>query len=220
MAPLRVGEVQRAYTSLWVKFTQVANDARLAVTGHPDARAKEKTIEGGAFLYFRGWPWKATSAKRTVDILVKVAETFDARSHQITKCTTQVGYFERLANGVEPLLQLHYDFETPVPDAHPVFHAQFGETKWVEADCREVGFDGPFLESGFKYYRNTRIPTAFMGLGAALLAIAADHLKIEHYRAVLNAVRQTQCSKWLPACERLAASMKRTGSYPHSFHWY
>jgi len=221
---LRVSDIRSGYSSVWKHFSDAADAARLVVKasdglGHKIVGEK-KSIRVSALLYFSAWPSKSTSGKKKVDILVQADERFNGATGKIEKSTTRVGYFEQTTDGARPLLQLHYDFETPVPAAHPVFHAQLGASTWPTQTLAELGFRTPILVGADSLFGHHRIPTPFMGFGAALLAIAADHLEHDLYFGFLTAMRTNDCVLWSPACDGFLKSWTKHGGFPHSHHWY
>lgn len=224
MPGLKTSDIYAAYNSLRVKFGEVADAARLTVSDAP-ARAGFKIISGQnmkveALLYLQDWPWRPGSKKKNLDILVKVEEEFSDTSERIRTATARVAYFSVKDGDATPVLRVHYDFDDPVQSAHPVFHAQFGDISWKSGELDELGFRRKVRKSELPAFHNHRIPTAFMGYGPILLALAADHLDFSSYSAFLAVVRKNKSIEWSAVCDPLEKSIKRHGGYLHSHHWY
>ncbi len=216
--------VSGAYWDLWQKFTNAVDAAGHSCVGAPQVKQLDGSAEllVSAFVYLKGWKWKANSNKReqTIEILLRINERLDTESGCVAECSTQLGYYIREDDGdLRPLMEIHYDFERTTSSAHPVFHAQLGRTTWDEKDKQDVDFTGQIQKRD--WYKNARIPTAYMGFTGALLALTADHLKAEHYNLFLNAVRRSSCAKdWGPSCPRLSSGLTASGATPQAFHWY
>lgn len=224
-----VNTIQQSYRRLWTAFADAANAQGLGATCDPPAGPLIANKVGAptakALILLPAWPFKALSTKpsKAIDIAVEVSEIFSADFKCITKSTTRVGYFKRNDTAKKkshPMLELHYDFVTPLQEAHPVFHAQVGASDWEDAKLQEMGLHGPIerLDKN-KDYANARIPTAFMGYMPSLVSLAADHLQPENFRGMMKAARLKDESVLDPECALLMngiISSKR----PHSLHWY
>lgn len=214
---LKYSEINGAYLTLWERFKAVAEEAGLVTKAFQGngfvATNKDKKVTVSAFIYLPEWPYKAVSDKKKIHILLQSRETYDLKTSEIISSTVQIGYFDIGANKeVTSLLQLHYDFETPVAIAHPVFHVQLGTTKWPEDKCMDVRFPNPneIIESS-SLYSNARIPTPHMGFGAALLALAADHFNHLFYEKFLKELRQNESVKWQASCKSMRDSFSKNG---------
>ena len=116
------------------------------------------------------------------------------------------------------MLELHYDYETPTREAHPIFHLHIDATDWPEERLRKLGLVGNIERSERDTgYGNVRIPTAFMGYGPILVALAADHLQPRNFRLMMKAACGGQGVN--PHCQFLAASLAPT-FIPHGYYWY
>lgn len=225
MPGLKTSEIRGAYIGLRTKFHAIVDSARLKVTGayggmgfHVDAVNGAARVQ--ARLYMQNWPWRANSSKRNLDILVRVDEIFSADSPKIMSSSARVAYLSRNGSDATSLLQIHYDFANPVQQAHPVFHAQLGEINWTTSELTELGFTRQIKKGGLSRFHNHHIPTALMGYGPILLALAADHLDYAHYSAFLLEMRKNVSASWGANCEPLRNSLAKRGGYLHSHHWY
>jgi hypothetical protein len=216
--------IRKAYSRLWDAFVVAANAKTLkAEAAHPQgALVTMRTAE--ATLLLPAWPYKAVSAHKKVDIAVCVKEHFSDDFQCITKATSQVGYFERGDGArtgiITPLLELHYDFESPVAEAHPIFHAHIDSTNWPVDALQRLGLPGPIQRrpEGAYGYPNARIPTAFMGFAPMLVSLAADHLDAKGFRRVLNEARSADLECTEPDCALLAKRLG--GRKPRGHQWY
>jgi hypothetical protein len=225
----RETKTQQRYTALWTAFVDAAEGQTL--TAVPlDARGaaiqRDRTTgvrSAHAEFFLKSWPFKSVSNRKVVDIAVRVRETFSADLTKIVGATTQVAYFVRDANkdDCKPLLELHYDFETPVKEAHPIFHAQLGATDWELKNLQRMGLPGQIQRgSGTRDYANARIPTTFMGFGPILVMLAADHLKPRNFRRMMKVARGSDDDGKLdPECTFLIDRILPVG-IPHADHWY
>lgn len=217
-------EVQRAYMALWKRFTEAAETQQLVTKAANETYGAQlrsgATTTAEALFVLPSWPYKARSDKR-VDIVVQVVESMDAQINVVTKCTTQIGYFERKGEERWPLLELHYDFEMPVSEAHPIFHAQVGKTKWPLDELGKLGLvvkRRPDDDSEGAYGK-ARIPTAFVGFPQILAVLAADHLQHKAYRQVMAEVRATHATIPRVHCGHFGREVI-AGIFPVAHHWY
>jgi len=218
--------VQQAYSRIWTAFSDAASQQQLradAADGR-GALVSERlgVVTAEAILYLPNWPYKAVSAKKYVDITVKVTETFAPDLSQVVRSTTCVGYFHRdelpPPRRSVPLLELHYDYEQPPREAHPMFHAQLGTTDWPTEKLESWGF-ARIERTPDGHYSNARIPTAFMGYVPVLVALAADHLSPKNFRRMMSAALFDDGSRVDPECTILVEKL-RPGGIPHAHHWY
>jgi hypothetical protein len=221
---LKPSEIQGAYTALRKQFHDIVDSARLKVYDAP-ARVGFKVAPGKsprveARLYLPNWPWRPGSKKRNLDILVRVDEEFSATSERISAASVRVAYFLPRKNEAVPVLQIHYDFQNPIQQAHPIFHAQLGQINWQDGELVELGFERNIKKRKPSDFHNHRIPTAFMGYGPILLGLAADHLDHSYYSAFLTELRRNKSSAWGAMCDQLQKSLGKHGGYLHSHHWY
>lgn len=219
-----VAAIRQAYTRLWTAFTDAAGAQGLraestAKVGAVVSRSDKGVTTAHALLLMPSWPFKVVSNKKSVDIVVRTTETFSEDLTRIVSATTCVGYFEREDDTCRPLLELHYDFVTPVQEAHPLFHAQLGSTDWPVDKLRELGFPKSISrKDSHSGYANARIPTAFMGYAPILVSLAADHLKPQNFRSMIAEARKPVglCD---PSCKRMSDSLHPV-AVPHAHHWY
>lgn len=224
MEAVRRSAISRIYTQLWYEFTAAASAQGLdGKIDCPGGRIDNADGINGpkmrCLMYLPSWPYKSTSDRKKVDIIVQVLEVFSSTAPAFTKSTTQVGYFksEDGSSIKRSVLQMHYDYEHIVQVAHPVFHAQFGKTTWPTDDLADLGFEG--LVDSDQEFKAPRIPTAFMGFGQILLMLAADHLDSDNYDAVYKAVISSESARWNAVCPQMSTSLESGGHY-QSHHWY
>lgn len=222
---LKQSAVSNAYMRLWNQFQAAVRGSGLEVRTVYNNGAlvtrSGKTISVAAFFYMPQWPYKAVTQKQNkkVDILVQISETYDEDTSEVTKSTVQIGYFDVEIDKTTSLLQLHYDFESPAAYAHPIFHAQLGETKWPQERLASIRFEKT-IEHALPLYANARIPTAHVGYGATLLALAADHLQRIQYTQFLDQLRKNASLQWGASCQSWRDSVGKHGTVPHLVHWY
>jgi hypothetical protein len=121
---------------------------------------------------------------------------------------------------VAPLLELHYDYEVPVQEGHPAFHAQLGKYDWKELELNQIGWNRDIQRNQqVDAYGNVRIPTPYMGYGAVLVAISADHMKPNGFRRVVRGLRETVLPQIEFDCRYLSDAViaKRL---PCAHEWY
>jgi hypothetical protein len=58
-----------------------------------------------------------------------------------------------------PLLAMHYDFESPTQRARPIFHAQMGTSHFSPNELRDLDFRASIQPPKATLYSNIRIPT-------------------------------------------------------------
>jgi hypothetical protein len=137
-------------------------------------------------LYLKDWPYSATSKKPTknIDILVKSQELYQANSLQLVQSVVQVMYFSAHSEQADPSLGLHYDYEHSAGAAHPIFHAQFGNSNFSAEELAAVDFNRLVLP--WKDLVRVRIPTVHIGFPGAILGLFADHLPHEAFAGFLT----------------------------------
>lgn len=133
---------QNAYSALWNAFTNAAGK-HSHLTVEPRG-VIVKTKKGGAVVaesmfFLPQWPFKAVSAKRQVDVVVRVLEALSDDCKKILTATTNLGYYSRVDDSLSPRLTVHYDFEHDVREAHPVFHLQVGTPRWSANQLANLG---------------------------------------------------------------------------------
>ena len=225
---MRKDELLRVYRTLWSEFQRICNAAG-AVAKPSDGNSiqidekstNSKQIVIDAICYFPDWRYKPNLASRRIQILVQSREIYLRAEDQISRSNVQVLYLQpSTKDTAQSLLALHYDFELPVPHAHPVFHAQFGTGNFLHEKLRAIGFRStkmpPTKET---LYSSVRIPTPCMNFASVLVGLAADHLAPEVFQQILRLVRASQLVGWEAECTSLKASLK-VGSYLPSHHWY
>ncbi len=222
---MKLTEIDSAYQNLWLRFKATCDEAGYHALASPSRgfvirRETPQIVTVNSLIYLRTWPYKSSSGRKQVDIIVRGYERFTCAQDEITKSTIQVLYFDVKAGKASPLLGLHYDFETPVQAAHPVFHAQLGLTEITPQERKELSFRWEIQNPVVPLYRNARIPTPHMNLGSVLLALVADHLPSSFYQSFLQHIRQNQATRWNAACSSLRSSLAQHGGYLHSHHWY
>ena len=219
-------EIDSAYTGLWMRFSALCRNAKFTVrarhpTGYESRPSENRTVHVRALIYLKGWNYKASATRdKLVDILVQSNETFSCDLDAMTKSTVQVMYFLIEGHEAKPLLAVHYDFAHPVTEAHPVFHAQLGATKFETSDIKAVDFRRQIQPLEAPHCGNLRIPTAYMNLGSVLLGIAADHLPRRFFDEFLGELRKNQGTVWNASCDDIRLSLRDRGGFLHSHHWY
>lgn len=220
----RIVQVQQAYSRIWKAFSDEASSQRLGADAADTRGASVSDRDGIAAAYalicLPGWPYKAVSNRRSVDIAVEVAETFSQEFAQVVHSTTRVGYFQRdaVTRNCRPILEIHYDYEQAPREAHPIFHVQLGTVDWP-ARLGTLGLGSVDRSSARNDYGNSRIPTAFMGFVPILVALAADHLSPKSFRQMLAAAELDDEGRVAPACATLTQKLRPAG-IPHAHHWY
>lgn len=223
----RIETIRQDYAQFWNSFRTAANQQGLSANALPNngvnAKSGSACIVVEALLFLREWPYKSVSQKRNVDIAVAVSEVHSNAADQVLRSVVRVGYFEP-GGARDPgraLLELHYDYEFPCPEAHPVFHAQLGAYKWPQKQLRELGLVTEVNNSGVSdYYKNARIPTPHMGYAPVLVSLAADHLDHKGFRDVVAGVqrRPSLCAR-SPVCDHLTTAIV-ANKVPAAHEWY
>ena len=223
-----IGTIQQAYRRLWLAFVDAASSQTLGAESVGSGAVVTQVgndVTATAVVFLPAWPYKAVSGKRSVDIAVNVSEIFSDDLTTVTRATTNVGYFLRDIGAdpptSRPILEMHYDFETPAREAHPLFHAQIGSNNWDAEKLKKLGMIASIeRDASEKHYANARIPTAYVGFATILVALAADHLKPRSFRKMMEAARQVDAGNLNPAYTVLLDNLVPNGSVPHAHHWY
>jgi hypothetical protein len=210
---------------LWSTFDQAAVDEGKTTSGDTPSikqAANKHAWKTYALFALNKWPLnRGRAPNRIVDVVVQVEE--DIHESGIVKATTQLGYYEFLADRrkpvLDPLLEIHYDFSVPGDEAHPLFHMQLGEPRFPR-DLASLQLSADFGERrGPAPYEAVRVPTAFMGYAQVLVALAADYLAPSRYRKVYRKAIELQGFLHAPQCGDLHDRLtKRT--VPHAHLWY
>lgn len=142
-----------------------------------------------SLFHLANWPFKGASKKvnGNLTVLLQAKEVYE-NDFSLVKSNVNILYFKPAKKGMaaQPHTAIHYDYEFQMEEAHPIFHAQFGARAIPVAELEAVNFLRPLDLSSFEPIRSIRIPTVHVGLPAALLAVAADHLNRETYQGFLE----------------------------------
>ena len=225
---MRKDELLKAYRTFWSEFQKVCNaagaiakpsDGSSIQIDENDTNAKQIVID--ALCHFPEWRYKPSTTSGRIQILVQSREIYLRAEDQISRSNVQVLYLQPSRNATaQSLLALHYDFEVPVPRAHPVFHAQFGTGRFPPEKLQAIGFRSTITPPPkATLYSCVRIPTACMNFVSVLVGLAADHLAPEVFEQILKLVRASELTTWEAGCADLKTSLK-AGSYLPSHHWY
>lgn len=208
---------------LWSAFTEAASsdlhDAYAENEGHGAIIKQADATEAEALIVLPDWPYKASSNKKNkkITIVIHVVERMDETLSVITKCNTQIGYYD--IEKKKTLLEMHYDFDSPVSEAHPIFHAQLGRTRFPLDRVRKYVELAPDTTMDSVLYGNARIPTAFMGFPQILTMVAADHLTPRSYRRVVLSAKEARTTLPVAACGEFGRHIEAK-QFPHAHEWY
>jgi len=127
------------------------------------------------------WPFKASSSKKKCHILVDGHFTCragaDDRIELLSYCT-RIGYFDLESHSnpqsVTPIDGYHFDMETDIQRAHPVFHAQRHEKVLVDK-LTEVNLE-LYNDPPASTLHHVHLPTPQIDLLSALILLIADHM--------------------------------------------
>jgi hypothetical protein len=225
---MRKDELLKVYRTLWNEFQKICNSGGAFVKPSDgssikidEAATNSKQIVIDTICHFPEWRYKPSLTSDRIHILVQSREIYFRAEDQISRSNVQVLYLQPSTNtAARSLLALHYDFELPVPRAHPVFHAQFGTGNFPVEKLRAIGFRSTIIPPPKEtLYSCVRIPTPCMNFASVLVGLAADHLAPQFSDQVLKLVRASQLTSWEAGCTSLKASLK-AGSYLPSHHWY
>ena len=146
-------------------------------------------FEVRSLFHLANWPFKGASKKvnGNLTVLMQTKEVYED-NFLLMKSNVSVLYFKPSKKELpaRPHTAIHYDYEYQMEEAHPIFHAQFGAREIPAAELAAVNFTRELDLSTFDPIRSIRIPTVHVGLPAALLAVAADHLNRETYQGFLE----------------------------------
>ena len=225
---MKQDEVLKVYRTLWSGFQKICN-ASGAIAKPSDGSSiqidedatNSKQVVIDALCHFPEWRYKPSLTSGRIQILVQSREIYLRAEDQIVRSNIQVLYLAPSTDTTaQSLLALHYDFELPVPRAHPVFHAQFGTGNFSAEKLQAIGFRSTITPPPKEtLYSCVRIPTPCMNFASVLVGLAADHLAPEVFEKILKLVRASQLTHWEAACVNLKASLK-AGRYMPSHHWY
>jgi hypothetical protein len=225
---MKKDELLKVYRTLWSEFQKICNAGGAFVKPSDgssiqidEAATNSKQIVIDTICHFPEWRYKPSLTSGRIQILVQSREIYLRAEDQISRSNVQVLYLQPSRNDTaQSLLALHYDFELPVPRAHPVFHAQFGSGNFPTEKLRAIGFRSTITPPPKEtLYSCVRIPTPCMNFASVLVGLAADHLAPEVFEQILKLVRASQLAKWEAGCRNLKESLK-AGSYLPSHHWY
>ncbi len=86
--------IHNAYMRLWCAFVDAANAQTLRAEGlGPLVSTANGVTIATAMFFLKGWPYKAVSHHKDVDIAVDVQEVFSRDLKRVMKATTRVGHF-------------------------------------------------------------------------------------------------------------------------------
>ena len=180
----------------------------------------QETYNVNAYLHLKDWKEKAIPSGR-LQILVQAQETIwgPKPNYVLGKSTVRVSYFQIDQEQACLLHSVHFD-HGPDMDRHPVFHAQItNETIPLGEYAVELGFEFPQVPCR-PVHRNARIPTSDMTLPSTLLCLAADHIKPDLFRDLLDSVMDLQTRMPQPRFDRTRESIQATPAHLRSSHWF
>jgi hypothetical protein len=218
--------VIRSYRETWGRFQKICQAAGAVAKPSNGSTIKlvvdtPREIAVSSLLLLSNWRYKATSTRlKPISVLVRSKEHYVRASESMVKSTVQVMYLTIKGEEATPLLAMHYDFESPTQVAHPVFHAQMGESDFSKEELQEINLRANILPSKNALYSNVRIPTPCMNLGSVLLGLAADHLEPSFFAQVLDLIKRSDLVGWQANCTSLKKSLDASDRYLHSYHWY
>jgi hypothetical protein len=224
---MKPATILRVYRSLWQNFSNVcraagsvAKPSNGATIQIDEAASTDKQTVIGFLICLSNWQYKAASPAERIEILLRSREIYSRDDGRMAKSTVQVMYLELKDQDAFPLLALHYDFELPVKTAHPVFHAQMGQSTFDKAELEQVGFRATIKNRRTRIHSSVRIPTPCMNFSSVLLGLAADHLPPAVFARILTLVRSSDLAHWDADCGALKTSLDARGGYLPSHHWY
>lgn len=192
--PMKFQKIQKEYTLLVNEFITWCESAGAEVhvpaSAHVDVRKNDNgQVEVRSLFHLARWPFKGATKKvnGNLTVLVRTKEVYD-EGYFLVKSNVNTLYFKpsKKTDPARPHTAIHYDYEFSMASAHPIFHAQFGAMPIEPVELAAVSFDRELDLSTFEPIRSIRIPTVHIGLPAALLALAADHLNRDHYYGFLE----------------------------------
>lgn len=186
--------LKKEYTLFVDKFLRWCVTAGVEVHVPQGATVDVRASDNGQYevrtlFHLANWPFKGASKKvnGNLTVLMQTKEVYED-NFLLVKSNVNILYFKPSKKELpaRPHTAIHYDYEFQMEEAHPIFHAQFGAREISAADLAAVNFSRVLDLSAFDPIRSIRIPTVHVGLPAALLAVAADHLNRETYQGFLE----------------------------------
>src|SRR5947208_1896384 len=92
-------EISNAYTGLWLRFSTTCRNASVHASANSPVgfTAKPigpKKVQVESLIYLKEWPYKAASAAKHVDVLIKSSEVFSCDNDCMTESKVKVTYFQ------------------------------------------------------------------------------------------------------------------------------
>lgn len=219
--------IHKNYGTLCTSFQKACSNAGLNCNlldrvGYRDVESQDSDVVAVEFLLFlRDWPQKRTgTSDKKIHILLSGIEKFSLKKKQAIHCTTAVSYLEPGKDLVQPIVDLHYDYEMDVQAGHPVFHAQLGGREIAAGRLSEVGLREKVGKSEKKGYSSIRIPTPYMNVASVFLGLAADHMKDDYFKQFLKSLRGWEAISWDVASSATLMKSIESGNGLRSHHWY
>jgi hypothetical protein len=190
---MEIHRIRKEYTHFvdaFRRWSLVAGaDVHVPNGGNVDVRGAENgQVEVRSLFHLASWPFKGASKKvNGLTVLVRTKEVYED-NFLLVKSNVNILYFKPTKKTLPmcPHTAIHYDYKFLMDDAHPIFHAQFGAKEIPADELLAVNFDRQLDLSAYEPIGSIRIPTVHVGLPAALLAVAADHLNKEAYYGFLE----------------------------------
>jgi len=235
MGPRKIGDtskLDKAYRLLASQYTSIAsaNGHRVRVSD-PQVNIKDSSQAVVEVVYcLSDWLYKGPAENpksspktKRIDILVQSTEKYVRDTDfQLTNSCVRVAYCNhgQKHDEVQTVLALHFDFDSKVDSAHPIFHVQHGPYDFPPLILDSIGFRKKIIPSSVATMPSIRIPTAHMGLVSVLLLLAADHLALKPFNVFKGFVEKNDLSKWSVACSEVRALTEKVGINFQSHHWY
>ena len=220
------GKVYDAYDRLLQAFRKVAEEASAGMVYLPCVRACFSYANGRShfecYLHLKDWRWRPGKTSERVTIIVRAQELIAEKPPEVLKSTVSVSYLTIQDQCAKLLHTIHFDYDCPPQDNHPVFHAQLADEAVVipEPQAREIRFDCQVDPAKVPCFGNGRIPTSDMTLSSVLLCLAADHMVATFVQKYTKSLREIGGNLPTPKCDALRDSLVKEPQNLRSWHWF
>jgi len=155
-------------------------------------------------------------------MVVWAQEEIADKPPEILKSTVRVSYFTTQDACAKLLHTVHFDYDCPPQDNHPLFHAHLtSEAITIPApQAREIRFNWQIDPAKVLCFQNAKIPTSDMTLSSVLLCLAADHMVTKFVQEYVKSLKKIENNLPTPKCDTLRDSLISGPNNLRSWHWF
>jgi hypothetical protein len=186
------------------------------------SRAPQNMIEFSLILHIKKWPCRKLGNQARLDVMITAREKLDRASWSLLKSTVYLRYLIVRDETADLVQSLHFDFQDPGQDCHPMFHAHLDSEPLPLEELQLVGFELSMVEreQPSQCWVTMRIPTSDMTLASVLFCLVAGHLDSAIFREFAERVGPIHGRLPKLGFPALKRSLRLDSEHFKSSHWF